>query len=137
MPPKRVNSKTPTSSIPSTPNASTSRSPAPNKPEKSRKAQTKWTKQDIDALVAQLKEAKASGNTSENGFKSTVWTFIANRTLVVIDKDEEEELKRETKAVKRYRESITSLNNKMIKLFSAGVIEKISEGILVVANVMK
>jgi len=33
---------------------------------------TRWSNEEIDSLIAQLKEAKNQGNTSDNGFKSTV-----------------------------------------------------------------
>jgi hypothetical protein len=36
-----------------------------------------WTNKEIDQLIEQLQEAKSLGQTSENGFKSSVWNQIA------------------------------------------------------------
>jgi Myb/SANT-like DNA-binding domain len=38
---------------------------------------TKWSNEEIDSIISQLKEQKTLGNTSDNGFKSTVWATIA------------------------------------------------------------
>jgi hypothetical protein len=39
---------------------------------------TKWSNDEIDSMVAQLKIAKDESNTSENGFKATVWQSISS-----------------------------------------------------------
>jgi hypothetical protein len=38
----------------------------------------RWTNTEIDSLVSQLKDAKDAGNSSENGFKASVWASIAS-----------------------------------------------------------
>jgi hypothetical protein len=38
----------------------------------------KWSDDEITSMVLQLLQAKQDGNTSDNGFKSTVWTAIAS-----------------------------------------------------------
>jgi Myb/SANT-like DNA-binding protein len=45
--------------------------------QKTRAPAAKWSDQDVDKLVAGLLEAKDNGQTSENGFKSTVWGSVA------------------------------------------------------------
>ena len=47
-----------------------------NKPKKSPNA--KWSKAEVDSLIEKLIQAKDDGNTAEGGFKSTVWSGIAN-----------------------------------------------------------
>ena len=59
------------SSTPSTPGA-----PAIITPKT--RVNTKWNAEEIDSMVAQLKTAKDEGNTSENGFKASVWQSISN-----------------------------------------------------------
>lgn len=52
----------------------------PNKvthPKAIRAPATKWTNEEIESLVAQVKQAKDEGKTSDSGFKSVVWTSIA------------------------------------------------------------
>ena len=39
---------------------------------------TKWSAEEIDSMVAQLKTVKDEGNTSENGFKASVQQSISN-----------------------------------------------------------
>jgi hypothetical protein len=49
-----------------------------NKSKKPRGANAKWSKAEVDSLIEQLIEAKDAGNTAEGGFKSTVWSGVAN-----------------------------------------------------------
>ncbi len=39
---------------------------------------TRWNHDEIASLITQLKQAKDKGNTSENGFKATIWTGISS-----------------------------------------------------------
>jgi Myb/SANT-like DNA-binding domain len=49
-----------------------------NQPAKSRGANAKWTKAEVDSLIDQLFQAKEDGNTAEGGFKSAIWGGIAD-----------------------------------------------------------
>jgi Myb/SANT-like DNA-binding domain len=71
----------------------------------------KWSDKDVDNLIAGLLDAKDKGQTSENGFKSTVWTSIADAfedPLKKVGRTCESKwtrLKSDYKAVKFLRES--------------------------------
>jgi Myb/SANT-like DNA-binding domain len=61
--------------------ASEASSPAPDsmstaKPKSTRAPNVIWSNEDIQSILTQLKEAKARGDTSENGFKPHVWKAI-------------------------------------------------------------
>ena len=45
---------------------------------KSRTPAAKWGLEEISSMVSQLVQAKIDGETSENGFKKSVWNRIAN-----------------------------------------------------------
>ena len=45
--------------------------------QKTRSPAAKWSDRDINKLITGLLEAKDNGQTSENGFKSTVWGALA------------------------------------------------------------
>jgi Myb/SANT-like DNA-binding domain len=47
------------------------------KPGTIRAPATKWSTEEITSMISQLKEQKVLGNTSDNGFKSSVWATIA------------------------------------------------------------
>ena len=66
MPPKAPRAGTTPATLSAMPTAKTIRGPV-----------ARWSNDEVDSLVLQLKEAKDEGNTSENGFKSTVWSTIA------------------------------------------------------------
>lgn len=66
MPPKASKTVTPAPSTPASGN--TVRAPV---------VRANWSNEEVYSLVFQLKGAKDDGNTSENGFKSTVWSTIA------------------------------------------------------------
>jgi Myb/SANT-like DNA-binding domain len=54
------------------------KSRASSQNERKRVPNAKWCNEEIASMVTQLMQAKKDGNTSDNGFKSTVWTTIAN-----------------------------------------------------------
>jgi hypothetical protein len=58
-------------------NAPTPNARQPNAPSRKQK-RAKWSDDEITSMVLQLLQAKQDGNTSDNGFKSTVWTAIAS-----------------------------------------------------------
>jgi hypothetical protein len=47
-------------------------------PKKSRTPAAKWNSEEITSMVSQLVQAKIDGETSENGFKKSVWNRVAN-----------------------------------------------------------
>ena len=61
-------------------NARTPNARQPNAPSRKQKRalNAKWSDDEITSMVLQLLQAKQDGNTSDNGFKSTVWTAIAS-----------------------------------------------------------
>jgi len=69
MPPKlKAPSKAPFGSSTSTPTTGT---------KKARTPAAKWSNEEMTSMVSQLVQAKIDGETSENGFKKSVWTKIA------------------------------------------------------------
>ena len=95
------------------PKAASSTAPpgTPGPPKSIRAPSTKWTKQEVDSLVSQLISAKANGNTSDNGFKQTVWVSIASsftdpkKNEPRVSESKWSRLKKEYKEVKFLRES--------------------------------
>lgn len=53
------------------------KSAAPSQRQK-RAPNAKWSEDEITSMVLKLLQAKQDGNTSDNGFKSTVWTAVAS-----------------------------------------------------------
>ena len=51
---------------------------SPTSTKKSRTPAAKWSLEEITSMVSQLVQAKVDGETSENGFKKSVWNRIAN-----------------------------------------------------------
>jgi Myb/SANT-like DNA-binding domain len=51
-------------------------SPGTEGSKRTREPNAIWSEDDIQSLLDQLKDAKAAGETSENGFKTKVWTAI-------------------------------------------------------------
>jgi hypothetical protein len=45
---------------------------------KPRTSAAKWSNEEITSMISQLVQAKIDGETSENGFKKSVWTKIAS-----------------------------------------------------------
>lgn len=78
---------------------------------KSRQPNTKWSLEEVNSLIYQLLEAKDQGQTSENGFKATVWQSIANSFDDLRKKDPRvseskwSRLKKDYKEVKFLREA--------------------------------
>ena len=54
------------------------RSSIPAPPKKARTPAAKWSHEEMTSMVSQLVQAKIDGQTSENGFKKSVWTKIAS-----------------------------------------------------------
>jgi Myb/SANT-like DNA-binding domain len=53
--------------------------PSPQtKTAKTRGANAKWSKAEVDSFIDQLFQANEDGNTAEGGFKSTIWGGIAD-----------------------------------------------------------
>jgi Myb/SANT-like DNA-binding domain len=81
-----------------------------NPPKKPRAPNTKWNSDETESLVEQLKQAKDEGQTSDNGFKKTVWVSIANSFEDVLKTDRACEtkwarMKKDYKEVKFLREA--------------------------------
>jgi hypothetical protein len=47
------------------------------KAKSNRAPSAKWSNQEVARLIKQLQECKSNGQTSENGFKTSVWNSIA------------------------------------------------------------
>ena len=46
----------------------------------------RWTNAEIDSLISQLKDTKDTSNSSENGFKASVWASITSSFSDLIKK---------------------------------------------------
>ena len=51
---------------------------SPSLSKKERAANAKWSNKEIDSIVEQLKQAQIDSNTSNNGFKKSVWVSIGD-----------------------------------------------------------
>lgn len=73
MPPK----KRPADPLDSPAAATTADTPALKK-KRLRAENAKWSKDDVVSMISQLQDAKVNGNTSDNGFKMSVWNSIGD-----------------------------------------------------------